>query len=409
MKKNCLEWLFSWPVWIAALGYFVDIYDLTLFSIVRIPSLQEIGVPSDKMLSGGIWILNMQMLGMLIGGLAWGILADKKGRKSVLWASILLYSTANFLNAFVWDETTYGIIRFVAGFGLAGELGVGITLVTESLPTKVRGLGTLIVASVGVSGAIFGFFIAEWFNWRAAYLLGGILGFALLFLRMHLFDSALFKSMLAEEQNRPRGRLLWLFTPLSRFKRYLSCILIGIPLWAVVGILITFSPEIAKALNVEDTIIAGRCMMLCYTGLVIGDVLSCSISQLLKSRKKALFLFLTMNSILLLGYFSPLIKQPSYFYLLMFLFGLSCGYWALFVTVAAESFGTNLRATVATSVPNMVRGSVILLTLSFQKLDSYMAIEFAAMTIVFISVLVSMIALFFLPETFHQKLDFYEK
>ncbi len=253
---------------VAALGYFVDIYDLILFSVVRVASLKSLGVSTDDMLSVGASIINSQMFGMLVGGILWGILGDKKGRLSVLFGSIIVYSLANIANGFVTTVPAYIVIRFIAGVGLAGELGAGITLVTESMSKENRGYGTMIVAGVGLFGAVAAAMIGGHYTWQTSYFIGGGMGLLLLFLRVGLAESGLFKE--AKEANIQRGNIWMLFNNGSRFKKYLCCILIGLPLWFVVGVLITFSPEFGKALGATGVINAGKGIMYCYIGIAVG-------------------------------------------------------------------------------------------------------------------------------------------
>lgn len=246
-------------VLVAALGYFVDIYDLILFSIVRVSSLTDIGVPADQLLTKGVLLLNMQMAGMLIGGIAWGVLGDKRGRLSVLFGSILMYSVANILNAFVHDVPTYAVLRLLAGIGLAGELGAGITLVSEIMPRETRGYATALVAAVGICGAVVAALVGDFFEWRTAYIVGGVMGIALLLLRIGVHESGMFQQVKAEPH--ARGRFLQLFATRERATRYLSIIIIGVPIWYVVGILITFSPEFGRAMGFADIPRAGTAVM----------------------------------------------------------------------------------------------------------------------------------------------------
>lgn len=405
--REILKKILSLPVIISALGYFVDIYDLTLFSIVRIDSLVALGVAGEGLQQDGIFILNMQMLGMLIGGVLWGVLGDKKGRTSVLFGSILLYSLANIANAFVQDVNSYAWIRFFAGIGLAGELGVGITLVAECLPKQYRGYGTLLVAAVGCSGAILGFYVADNTNWRIAYFLGGGMGLALLVLRFRLSDSELFKKMHAKVVP-STGNFFLLFQSTERFLRYLRCVALGVPLWAVVGIVATFSPEIGRSMQLADPISAGESIMLCYLGITLGDAASGLLSQLLNSRKKAIFVFLILTLITTLLLLSFKGYGAFWFYCGMFILGFGSGLWALFITTAAEQFGTNIRATVTTSIPNFVRGMVIPLTFCFQELQLLFSVQYAALILTVGTLLLSLLALRGLHETFHRDLDFYE-
>ncbi len=397
------QWI---PVIVGALGYFVDIYDLVLFSIVRIESLRSLGILESDLMNVGVTLLNSQMFGMLIGGILWGILGDKRGRLSVLFGSILLYSTANIANAYVETVSAYAFWRFVAGFGLAGELGAAITLVSETLPKETRGYGTAIVAGIGVTGAIAAGLTADFLPWRSAYLVGGAMGLALLILRIGVLESGMFLSQ--KLQKARRGDLLMLLNKPKRFIRFVACVGIGIPIWFVVGILMTFAPEFSQALHIQGPVTAGYAILFCYAGLSVGDFASGFLSQIFGTRRRvvlsALLMLLALVFTLLLS--RGLSNQA--FYALCFALGLSTGYWAIFVTVAAEHFGTNLRATVATSVPNLVRGSVVILTSSFRGLVEPLGILGSAMLVGTVSILLALISLAYLEETFGRDLDYLE-
>jgi len=397
----------SLPVVVAALGYFVDIYDLVLFSIVRVPSLKSLGLQGQQLIDQGVFILNMQMVGMLLGGILWGVLGDRKGRLKIMFGSIFLYSVANLANGMVDSLPAYAALRFVAGVGLAGELGAGITLVSEVLHKSARGYGTMIVASVGVSGAILANVVAANFDWRTAFLIGGVLGLLLLLLRLSVAESGMFRSM--EQREVSQGNFLALFTDRTRFARYLDSILIGVPTWFVVGVLITFSPEFARALRVTGPVSAGNAVMYCYLGLVFGDCASGVLSQLLRSRKKVILIFLALTALGVLWYFQASGVSPAVFYGICCFLGFGSGYWAIFVTVAAEQFGTNLRATVATTVPNFVRGMVVPITLSFQWARGEFGLEGGALAIGSLCMLVAFVSLYRLEETFHKDLDYFEE
>jgi MFS family permease len=399
--------IFGLPVIVAALGYFVDIYDLVLFSIVRIPSLKGIGLSGQELIDKGVFLLNMQMVGMLIGGVIWGVLGDRKGRLKIMFASIFLYSLSNLANGFVSSIEAYAALRFLAGVGLAGELGAGITLVSEILHKSIRGYGTMIVATVGVSGAILANIVAKTYDWRTAFFIGGGLGLALLIMRISVVESGMFKGM--EQSGVSRGNFLSLFTSRDRFGRFLHSILIGLPSWFVVGVLITFSPEFAKTLHVQGAVSAGNAVMYCYLGLVGGDLLSGLLSQLLKSRKKVVLLFLLLTVAAVAAYFSASGVSAGTFYWICGLLGFSIGYWAIFVTVAAEQFGTNLRATVATAVPNFVRGMTVPITMLFQLFRKSMGIEAGALTVGIICLVIALFSLSRLQETFHKDLDYFEE
>jgi len=400
--------IFSLPVIIAALGYFVDIYDLVLFSIVRIPSLKSLGYTGKELIDNGVLLLNMQMVGMLLGGILWGILGDRKGRLKIMFGSIFLYSIANLANGMATSLPVYASLRFIAGIGLAGELGAGITLVSEVLHTSIRGYGTMLVASVGVSGAILANIIASAFAWRIAFIIGGVLGLLLLITRIRVAESGMFRAMGAKA-DLSRGNLLALFSDRRRFIRYLNSILIGVPIWFVVGILITFSPEFAKTIGTSGPVTAGNAVMFCYLGLVFGDLSSGLLSQLLKSRKKVVLLFMLLTLAAIALYFLQGSRSPSFFYGVCFVLGFTSGYWAIFVTVAAEQFGTNLRATVATTVPNFVRGMVVPITLLFQFCRQHYSLEHSALLVGAVCAIAACVALASLEETFHKDLDYFEE
>jgi putative MFS transporter len=400
--------IFSLPVIVAALGYFVDIYDLVLFSIVRVPSLKSLGFSGQDLIDKGVFLLNMQMVGMLIGGILWGVLGDRRGRLKIMFGSIFLYSVANLANGVVSSLTAYSVLRFIAGIGLAGELGAGITLVSEVLHTSIRGYGTMLVATVGVSGAILANIVANAFNWQYAFIIGGGLGLLLLIARISIAESGMFQAMEAEDGIR-RGDLIALFADRRRFLRYLNSVLIGIPIWFIVGILITFSPEFAKTLGATGPVSAGNAVMFCYLGLVFGDLSSGLISQVLKSRKKVVLLFMLLSIAAIAFYFLQGRSTPGFFYGVCLVLGFTSGYWAIFVTIAAEQFGTNLRATVATTVPNFVRGMVVPITILFQFFRKYIGLELSALLVGALCIIAAFLSLSSLEETFHKDLNYFEE
>jgi MFS family permease len=375
-KISSFRPLFSVPVIVAALGYFVDIYDLLLFGIVRIPSLQSMGLSDSEISLKGAYILNWQMIGLLLGGILWGVLGDKKGRLSVLFGSILTYSIANIGCGFVNSPETYMILRFIAGIGLAGELGAGITLVSEVLPKQLRAIGTSLVAGIGLLGAVFAYFTVEIFEWRTAYFIGGGMGLSLLLLRLGVFESGVFENT-KHQSSIQKGNFFSLFTNRKRFLKYLKCIGLGVPTWFVIGIIATFGNEIGKALSIATPIKPGLAIMWCYIGLSLGDFSSGFVSHYLQSRKKTVLYFILYTFFVITAMLYSGIEQEKYFYGLIFFAGIGIGYWAMFVTIAAEQFGTNLRATAATTVPNMVRGTVVLMTISFNALKNDFSIIFS--------------------------------
>lgn len=397
--------IFRQPIiWVAALGYFVDIYDLLLFSIIRIPSLTDLGVAdlSDV----GMLILNTQMFGLLLGGILWGVLGDKLGRTKVLFYSIALYSLGNIANGFVTNGTQYAWIRFFAGIGLAGELGAGITLVSELLPKEKRGIGTSLVAGVGLTGAVLAFFIAQWFDWRTCYFIGGGLGLLLLFVRLSVFESGLYKS-LASNSKVSKGNFLMLFATKERFMRYLRSILIGLPTWFVVGILISFSPEFARQLGITESIDPGIGIMVSYSAIAVGDVAIGLLSQRLQSRKQAMHVFYAITMVGMLVFFTS--SSALQLYISTGIMGFGTGFWAVFVTIGAENFGTNLRATAATSIPNMVRGSLNGITALFLALNAKFTYVNAGIVTAVVVMLITYWAISGLQETFGRDLDFYEE
>lgn len=391
---------------VAGLGYFVDMFDITLLGVIRVASLKDLGITDPKaLLDAGVLLYNMQAIGMLIGGILWGILADKKGRLSVLFGSILLYSLGNIANAFAWDVNSYAFFRFITGVGLAGELGAAITIVAESLPTPLRGIGTTIVATLGLTGSMAAAFFGQKLHWQMAFLVGGIMGVALLITRLKMKESFMFHRL--EGSNISRGNLLMLLSP-HRLKKFMFCIFVGSPIYFITGILMTFSPEITKALGVEGEVTAGNALLWGSVGLAIGDLASGLLSQFLKSRKKAALTSLLVGLSLSLFYLLVPKLTAQTIYLICFFVGTAAGYWAVLVTMAAEQFGTNIRGTVATTIPNFVRGSAVLVTLSFSTLKKYMPLEQAALVIALCWFSLGLISLWKLEETFSKDLDYNE-
>lgn len=406
MMNNRHQSVFSLAVIVAALGYFVDIYDLLLFSIIRVPSLKSLGLNDMQIAKDGLFILNIQMLGLLIGGILWGVLGDKKGRLKVLFASIILYSLGNIANGFVQTVNQYAMVRFISGIGLAGELGAGITLVTELLPKEKRGIATSFVAGIGLTGAVVAFFIKENFAWRTCFFIGGGLGFVLLFLRISVLESGMFKSI--EKTNVSKGNFFMLFASRTRIRKYLSAILIGLPTWYVIGILISFSKEFAAKMNINGTVDPGKAVMFAYVAISIGDVLVGFVSKWLQSRKQALYIFYAITIIGIVWFFNLRGADVSQLYLVSAILGFGTGFWATFVTMAAEQFGTNIRATVATTVPNMVRGSLNLVSLLFVWLQSQTGYLQAGWITGIVVIIIGLASVFAADETYHKDLDYIE-
>jgi len=412
--KSSYKQLIGLPVIVAALGYFVDIYDLLLFGIVRVPSLKELGLTDEQVSSVGTRIINWQMGGLLIGGIIWGVLGDKRGRLSVLFGSIITYSIANIACGFITRVTFmdpldyYAFMRFVAGVGLAGELGAGITLVSEVLPKELRALGTSLVAGIGLFGAVVAYFTVELFSWQMAFFIGGALGVGLLLLRVGVIESGMFKNV-SEQQHVSRGNFFLFFTNGERFARYLKCIGIGLPTWFVIGILATFSNEFGQAMGITEPIKPGLSIMWCYIGLAVGDLSSGVISQALQSRKKAVTLLMLFTLVFSIIYLYIGAQTATGLYLLCLAMGFGIGYWAMFVTIGAEQFGTNLRATAATTVPNMVRGLVIPMTTLYQTLKPSIDTINAGAVVGVLSFVLGLYSILTVPETHGKDLDYLEE
>jgi len=400
--------IFSVAVLVAALGYFVDIYDLLLFSIIRVPSLQSLGLSKEQITIDGESIITWQMAGLLIGGIIWGVMGDRKGRLSVLFGSIILYSLANIANGFVQSVEQYKLIRFIAGLGLAGELGAGITLVSELTAKEKRGVATSLVAGIGLTGAVVAFIMKENFDWRTCYFIGGGLGLLLLLLRISVFESGMFHD--AKKLEVQRGNFFMLFTNKSRLKRYLLNIFIGLPTWFVIGVLVTFSGEFGEKMGITEKIDPGKAIMYAYAAISVGDILIGLISQWFRSRKKALFLFYGITIIFMILFFTVLKGGTANgMYWICAGLGFGTGFWAIFVTMAAEQFGTNLRATAATTIPNMVRGMLAVFILPLFKTvrgltDYYTGGWITAIIIMVLTIAASI----FIEETFGKDLNYVE-
>ncbi len=401
--------LWSMPVIVAALGYFVDIYDLQLFNLVGKASLEQglhLSPELVKLYDSQLFL--WQMFGMLLGGLVFGIAGDKLGRKSVLFTSILIYSLANIANAFVTDINQYKAIRLIAGFGLSGELGAAITLISEIIDKEKRGWGTMIVVSAGALGAVLGNLVSKFTPWNVSYLIGGGLGMLLLFLRVGTFESGMFAKLKSSAVQ--KGNFLQLFSNKEIFSKYIASILVGLPVWFVVGICVKFSDQFWTALNpAAQAINKGDVIMYSYIGLSIGDVVSGWLSQTWRSRKKVVFAYLALCAILIIVYVNATGMSSNMFYMFAFALGFATGFWALFVSMAAEQFGTNIRATVTTTAPNFVRGAVIPITAAFKYVQESQGIAIAAYVVGGVCILLSGISTMYLKETFAKDLEYYEK
>jgi MFS family permease len=398
-------------IWLAiiasALGFFVDLYDIIILSIVRSKSLLELGVPETELLSKGVFLINVQMVGMLIGGFVWGIIGDKMGRLSVLFGSIILYSTATFANAYAPNFEIYLLLRFLAGVGLAGELGAAITLVTEQMPQKYRGIGPAIIGGSGMLGAIVGAYIGGKYTWQFTYQLGGGLGFALLILRLGVLESGLFNAMKDKTSN--KGNLRLLFKNKDYIIKYVSICVLGFPVWYVNGVVMTFTPEIAKAWGMTEIPSVSTVFTYYFIGLTFGDLTGGFVSQYLKSRKKAIRLYLSMYAVAAVVFFMVGNQSLTLYYGLLLFLGFCVGYSIVLLTLAAEQYGTNIRATVTTSSLNILRATVIPQTLLFGFLSPYIGIVNSAMVVGVLAILLAFWGLSNLEETFHKDLNYTEE
>jgi MFS family permease len=390
---------------VAALGYFVDIYDLIVFNVVKNESLMALGFSGESLKNNEIYLFNYQMIGMLIGGLLWGIWGDKKGRISVLFGSILMYSLANIGNAFVVNIEQYAFLRFVAGLGLAGELGAGITLVSETMSKEKRGYGTMIIVTFGALGAVAASLVGQSFGWQATYIIGGCMGLALLLLRASAFESGMYDK-LKSTSSVSRGNFFMLFKTRDNLFKYVACILIGLPIWYVIGVLINLSNRFAANYGVDIDV--ADSVMYAYLGLSAGDLVSGLLSQILRSRKKVVLINIALLTLFMLVFIFNKDVSVSYYKIMCFLMGAATGYWALFVTIASEQFGTNIRSTVTNTVPNFVRGAVVPITLGFKGLIPVFGILNAALIVGLICIVLATLATLYVKESFSKDLNYYE-
>jgi len=399
--------LFQLAVIVSALGFFVDVYDLLLFGILRKPSLEALGLTKDEVLTQGEFIISIQMVGLLVGGVLWGILGDKKGRLKVLFGSILLYSIANILNGMVTTIPQYVILRFIAGVGLAGELGAGITLVSEILPKEKRGIAAAMIASFGILGAVTAFFLSQVFDWRTCYYIGGAMGLVLLVMRVSVYESSLYTGLKGKDV--PQGDFIMFFNNRERFVRYMRCILIGLPAWYIIGVLVTFSDEFGKRFGIPG-IDPAKAILYLYLTIAFGDLSVGLLSQKLKSRKKALFIFYGITMVFTILFFLQEGGTAGTFYMICAGLGYGTGFTVVYITMSAEQFGTNLRASAAISIPNMVRGALPLIIVVFkftrELFGSYITGAWVTGLVLFA---IGLTAAYFLEETFGKDLDFVEK
>lgn len=391
---------------LSSFGYFVDIYGLVLFIIVRVPSLQEFGLEGNQLLNKGILLLNMQMLGMIVGGILWAIIGDKNSRIAVLFGSVFALSIANIANGFVEDITTYALLRFIAGVGLAGELGAGLTIATEMMQKEIRGYGKIIIATAGIFGAVVAVMFTDIFLWRTAYFIGGGLGILLLIIRFGVSETGLYRDI--KFAGISREHFFAVFKSKILFLKYIYSISIGIPIWFIVGILVAFAPEFAKELKLGTSVNAGTAVVYCYIGLILGDFISGSLSHIFKSRKKIINGFIAFTAINIVVYLFFDNFHSDFFYFMCFMLGISGGYWALFVSYAGEQFDTDMRATVTATAANFARGAFVIAALFFRYLTGPLGLVFSALLVGLILILVAFLASRNLDETYRKETNYLE-
>ncbi len=394
-------------VLVAALGYFVDVVDLWLFSNLRVTSLRDLGLTAEEITDKGALLLNLQQVGLLLGSIIWGVMGDRRGRASVMFGSIFLYSVGNILNAFVTSVPQYAFLRFITGVGLAGEIGAGITLVCEILPKDKRGIGTTFVTGLGVAGAILAALMGKYLSWRMAFFVGGCMGLTLLMLRVLTHDSGLFERM-KKTQGVKRGSILQLMSKRDTAIRFISCIVSGLPVYLTFSIFAVFSPELAPAIGIAEPVVVADVMLCVSVGLTLGDVLAGLLSQLMRQRKAPLVLMVIGNCLVAVTILSGMFTSSLAFLVLVGLLGLTSGYWACLITTAAEQFGTNIRATVTTMVPNLVRATAIPITIAFVEMRRFFSIQDTVWVVTAVVFACTFWGLSHIRESFNTDLDFYE-
>ncbi|MBI3441231.1 MAG: MFS transporter [Proteobacteria bacterium] len=393
--------LLNLTILITGLGYFVDSFDAFLLNVIRTPSLKEMGFSGDTLTHAGVLILNWQVTGTLFGGIFWGTLGDKLGRKRALLGSILMYSLGQFANAFVHSVPVYAAVRFVVGFGIAGEVGLGATLVGEVVRTSKRTYSLACFTAIGLLGVVSASLSIELVSWRITCLLGGAGGLVLLFLRHRLFESPLFDALAIEKERRGRFWQILLYRTLLR--KWLCCIFILAPNFFITGFLLTLAPEFAKAAGIAMPIKANIALALYFTFAVAGDFMSAYLSERWRSRRRVLFIFMSANTALALVYLFLTPHEPQFFYVLCAIFGFF-NLWAISTTVAIEQMKTGLRATTTTSSMNFARACLVLINLGFIALKPHGTAE-AALMVGALFFTMGFAAIYYLDETYGRPLS----
>ncbi len=388
----------------SSMGFFVDLYDIIIVSVLRRSSLLDLGIAEADLQAKGVLLLNTQMAGMLLGGFLWGMLGDKKGRLSVLFGSIALYSITTFLHAYAPNYEVYLLLRFLAGIGLAGELGAAVTLVSEQMPPKWRGMGPAIIGSFGMLGAVAGAYIGGHYSWQFTYQLGGGMGLVLLLLRLGVMESGLYRNLQGAQVR--QGDLWLVLRDRKQLLKYCAIILMGFPGWFVNGVVMTFTPEIAAGMGMQEIPSVSMVFTVFFLGFTFGDFSCGLVSQWLQSRKKAIFRYLSAFTLLMITYFAIGYRSVQIYYTLFFLMGISVGYTIVLITNGAEMFGTNIRSLVTTSSLNLLRASVIPQATLFNLLTHSMGAAKAAALVGILSVAIAFWAYTQLEETFHKDLNY---
>jgi MFS family permease len=391
---------------VAALGYFVDLYDMLIFSSERVEALGSIGVAKQKMGEVGLMLQNYQMLGLVIGGFLFGILADKFGRLRVLFASILLYSVANIGNAFVTNVPAFAVARLIAGIGLAGELGVALSWISESLKPQQRTIATTIVSAFGLLGGVVAAIMATHFHWQTSYMIGGIMGLVLLAFRVSLNESKLFEQ--TRQSSAKKGNLFQLLSNKKQLKKFVLCVLSGAPAFVLLSIYVTLAPEFGAAFGITEQISVAHGIMVFLIVFAMSDVACGLLSKIMRKRKTPLLIFACLQ-ILSIGYYLLVPPQTvEAFYFRCMLLGFSAGYWGILITNSLEQFGTNIRATVATSTPSLIRGMTIPASIFFTVVSKQTSLVTAGAIVGFSLVAISIVSILLLDDKFENDLNFME-
>lgn len=389
---------------VTALGYFIDLFDYYVFLVTRQKVLTDFGFSGSQLMETGLYMVNLQFAGLLVGGVIFGVLGDKIGRKQSLLGSILLYSIATLASGMTHNIDVFAALRFIAGIGIAGEVGVGVTMVSETMDKNRRGLGVTAFIGVGLLGVVAAALMSELLHWRTCYIIGGLAGLLLLVTRIWVMEPQMFTDL---NKSVKRGSFRVLFASPDGVRRYVLCILLAVPVFFGVSIIATLSPELSIALGASPPASVSTTMIIAYTMMVIGEIVIGLLSQRLKSRKKVIALFLVLMAITLgVGFHNGALDATGY-YILAGVVGFFMGYWVNFIALSAEQFGTNVRSLAANTIPNFTRGTTIAINMAFLALKDD-GVVYAASIVGFTVIVIALLALWKLPETFGKDLDYTE-